>query len=236
MRHPLFLYFVSTSFDANAQASRHDHEAALRVTQAMARRGFVALSAAYDNGPLAWLSDHVNQLTCLFASPESLLAKACALPNVDCERGIATWGHSQGGYVAVMAANHDARIRAAWATGYGGDGQSRLPKDRLRVVNGEADLSNGTANVLHQITGLTPAACPDSDQCLRENGSGWVIVRKADLADPVGSTADHCWFYKASCGAPSFRLEPSWVDPLSERAYALEGNADWLAATALDAP
>jgi hypothetical protein len=218
------------------EASRHDHDAALKVTEAMARRGFVALTVAYDNGPLAWLSDHANQLACLFSAPQGLLAKACALPQVDCDLGVATWGHSQGGYVAVMAANFDARVRAAWATGYGGDASSTLSKHRLRVVNGEADTTNGTADVLNGTTGLSASECPDPNQCLREDGSGWIIVRKAELTDPVGSSADHCWFYKSACVDATFRLEPSWADPHSERTYALEPNADWVATTVGRAP
>jgi hypothetical protein len=49
--------------------------------------------------------------------------------------------------------------------------------------------------------------------------------------DPAGSSADHCWFYKSSCGASGFRLEPTWTDPASTRSHALEPNADWVAAT-----
>jgi hypothetical protein len=231
-RHPLFLYFVGTAFNSTHPANQHDNAAASAVAEAMARRGFVALSAAYDNGVFSWLSDHLNQLHCLFEGPEGLLARACALPQVDCSLGIATWGHSQGGLVAMMAADYDERVRAAWATGYGGEKQVSLSKHRMRVVNGEADLNNGTAAVLNDITGLSPAMCPDPDHCLRDDGSGWVIVRKAELASPAISTADHCWFDRRACGDATLSLEPTWIDPSSKRAYALEANADWLATTA----
>jgi hypothetical protein len=160
-----------------------------------------------------------------------LIAAACALPNVDCELGIATWGHSQGGYVAAMAYNNEPRVRAAWATGYGGDGAATLPKDRLRVVNGENDTSNGMASTLNMITGLTPGECPDPDQCLRDDGSGWIIVRQSQLAMPDSSSADHCWFDRPSCAVSTLTLEPNWVDPTSDKAFALERNADWLAQT-----
>lgn len=231
-RYPLFLYFVGTAFSGTDPSNKYDNPAAYAVAEAMARRGFVALSAAYDNGVLSWLSDHRNQLHCLFEAPDGLLARACALPQVDCALGIATWGHSQGGLVAMMAGDYDARVRAAWATGYGGEQQVSLSKHRVRVVNGEADLTNGTAAVLNAITGLTPALCPDPDQCLRDDGSGWVIVRKAALADPMRSTADHCWFDRRACSDATLSLEPTWIDPNSTRAYALEANADWLAITA----
>jgi hypothetical protein len=233
VRYPLFLYFVGTAFIASDAAAQYDSPAALAVTEAMARRGFVALSVQYDNDALAWLSDHSGQLSCLFGADNSasLTAAACALPNVDCELGIATWGHSQGGYVAAVAYDHEPRVRAAWTTGYGGDAEGRLPKDRLRVVNGEADgADNGTAKKLNTITGLTPDACAEPDQCLRADGSGWIIVRARELAMPETSTADHCWFDRPSCSSP-IALEPNWVDPESDKPFALERNADWVART-----
>jgi hypothetical protein len=131
-----------------------------------------------------------------------------------------------------MAYNQEPRVRAAWATGYGGDGAAKLSTQRLRVVNGEGDTSNGTAATLNMITGLTPALCPDPDQCLRADGSGWVIVRAKDLADPANSSADHCWFDKRHCSDSAVSLEPNWIDPASDKAFALERNADWLSATA----
>jgi hypothetical protein len=233
-RFPLFLYFVGTAFVQPDASASHDGAAAVAVSRAMARRGFVALSVAYDNSALAWLSDHEAQLSCLFAadSADSALSAACALPQVDCDQGIATWGHSQGALVAVMAARFDPRVRAAWLTGFGGDARSPLAHDRLRVVNGEADATNGTPEVLNTIAGSTAADCPNADSCLRQDGSGWIIVRKRELADPAASSADHCWFDKRTCLDSAIVLEPSWVDPSSTRAYALEPNADWLARTA----
>lgn len=233
-RFPLFLYFVGTAFVQPDASASHDGQAARAVSAAMARRGFVALSVAYDNGALAWISDHEAQLACLFGdSPDSVRSVACALTQVDCERGIAVWGHSQGAFVGVMAPRFDPRVRAAWATGYGGDARSTLAKTRLRVVNGEADTNNGTPEVLNMITGLTAADCPTGqDRCLRADGSGWIIVRKSELADPGTSSADHCWFDKRACLDSAIRLEPTWTDPASTRAYALELNADWLARTA----
>ncbi len=233
-RHPLFLYFVGTAFSPTDPSATHLAEAPRVVTEAMARRGFVALAVQYDNGALAWLSDHESQLACLFgaANAESLTAAACALPDVDCAQGIATWGHSQGGLVADLAANHDPRVRAAWTTGYGGDPRATLPRDRMRVVNGEADLgANAMVATLNQITGLSTTECPDDgrSECLRPDGSGWIIVRRADCQS---SSADHCWFDRPSCLDPQVALEPSWVDPTSPKPFALERNADWLALAA----
>ena len=60
-------------------------------------------------------------------------------------------------------------------------------------------------------------------------------MRKRDLAQPETKSADHCWFDRASCSATEIVLEPSWIDPASTKPFALELNADWLAATARNA-
>jgi hypothetical protein len=232
-RHPLFLYFAGTAFTADDASAKLDSKAALAVTEAMARRGFVALSVQYDNSAVAWLSDHSNQLACLFGAAQSgnLLSAACGMPHVDCDLGIATWGHSQGGLIAIDAAAFDARVRAAWVTGFGGGTTIDIDRHRLRVVNGEADTTNGTVAVLNEVAGFSETECPDDGrgECLRGDGSGWIIVRAADV---VVSSADHCWFDKASCLDSAEMLEPSWIDPASTKPFALERNADWVAATA----
>ncbi|HMJ13869.1 MAG TPA: hypothetical protein VK524_20770 [Polyangiaceae bacterium] len=245
-RYPLFLYFVGTNiFGPPAGGNALTDPAIRAVTEAMARRGFVALSAEYDNTTLGLVSDHRNQLQCLFAAQNSnnLLAKACALPHVNCDLGIATWGHSQGALVAHMAGNYDPRVRAVWTTGYGGDEEglfkpftpATLPDSRLRVVNGEADLApSGTPQGLTDIAGMTESECPLDGrvECLRQDGSGWVQVRKADLAAPSVSSADHCWFDRRSCLDTNVILEPNWVSSDSSLPFALESNADWVARTA----
>jgi hypothetical protein len=193
----------------------------------MARRGFVALSVDYDNS----LSLDTTKASCLYASDnaDSMLAIACALPEVDCALGIATWGHSQGAAIAHAAATFDARVRAVWTTGYSG-GDSPLPPERLRVVNGENDSMNSPVATLNKAAGLDASTCPDDgrSECLRDDGSGWILVRKS--ACQLNS-ADHCWFDKASCIANTISLEPAWIDPSSTAPFALEANADWIAAT-----
>jgi len=237
-RHPLFLYFSGTNFTLDEATFRQQAAPAARaVTEAMARRGFVALWAEYDNSGAAWASDHVQQLACLFENGPtgSLLAAACAWPSVDCELGIAVWGHSQGALLAHLAKNYEPRVRAAWLTGYSGDARATLAKNRMRVVNGEAELLNaGTVPVLNQVAGFDATECPDDgrSQCLRSDGSGWILVKKSDLADPAHSSADHCWFEKRACLDATTALEPNWVDPASTKPFSLEKNAEWVAQAA----
>jgi hypothetical protein len=227
--HPLFLYFVGTTFSDTDQSARYDSEAARKVTEAMARRGFVALSVKYDNT----LSLSTDKLTCLFASSnaKSVLAIACHLSQVNCDLGIATWGHSQGALMAHAASNYEPRVRAVWTTGYGG-GTFPLSVNRLRVVNGAADTMNGTWDTLNKAAGYTGGECPDDGRstCLRPDGSGFIRVDKQDCAT---NSADHCWFDKRSCIDSAISLEPNWIDPASTKSFALEANADWVATTAL---
>ena len=227
-KHPLFLYFVGTSFSDADESSQYTSPAAAAVTEAMARRGFVALSVDYDNA----LSLDFNKATCAFDStkPESMLSIACALPEVDCALGIATWGHSQGAAIAHGAATYDDRVRAVWTTGYGG-GASPLSTSRLRVVNGENDTMNGPIATLNAAAGFSASECPDDgrSECLRADGSGWILVRESACET---NSADHCWFDKANCIANAVTLEPAWVDADSTAPFALEANADWVAATA----
>jgi hypothetical protein len=231
-RHPLFLYFTGTNFVSDEASFRAQSEpAADAVTRAMAARGFVALWAEYDNGAIAWLSDHGAQLDCLFGvTPTTLLATACKLPDVDCDLGIATWGHSQGAALANRAFGFDQRVKAAWLAGYGGDAASTMPKNRIRVENGENDTTNGQEATVDPIVGLTTADCPDdgTSSCFRADGSGWVIVRAKDC---VTSTADHCWFDHKTCTDGVVTLEQNWIDPSSTKPFALTKNADWVAAT-----
>jgi hypothetical protein len=228
-RHPLFLYFAGTSGGSTDDSAKYDSQAAKKVTEAMASRGFVALAVEYDNQIGSVFTDKTS---CLYdtTKPQSLLSLACALSAVDCSLGIATWGHSQGALIAHVAANLDPRVRAVWTTGYAGLDGAKLPMNRFRTVNGEGDAMNSPVATANKTAGLTSAECPDDgrDQCLRADGSGWIVVRKIASRS---NAADHCWFNKRSCVDDAETLEPNWVDLDSTAPFALAANADWVAST-----
>jgi pimeloyl-ACP methyl ester carboxylesterase len=235
-KHPLFIYLCGTEQQIGAN---YDSDPPLAVAQAMAKRGFVALTVSYDNGATA--SDAKSR--CLFEldQREGLLAKACGLPNVDCNLGVAVWGHSQGGALALTAANFAKGaggahlVRAVWATGVSlvWNTDFALPKDRIRVLNGSRDFPNAFGFLMERITGLdAPSECVGgaNQQCLRANGSGWVIVH----AVPGVIGDDHCWFQADGCTTRR-AVAPGFAKPGSTAQYAIDVNADWLAATAATA-
>lgn len=263
-KYPLFLYFVGTQTENTGYTS----QVASAITKAMAHRNFVALAVGYNSAIPIGSNDMAHKLKCLFqntppGSPTpSLRSVACSLPNVDCDNlGIAVWGHSQGGLIAVEAAGHakkangESLVRAAWATGIGTNvvRPAALPATRLRVVNGATDLfSNGTAATLSSITGAQkPTHCPASgeSECLRPGvedpndllrayttgkDSGWVSVQ-ASVAN-LGS--GHCWFMNGAdtSGALDNCADeaapmPAFVDVASTAPWSLEINADWTALT-----
>ena len=80
-RHPLFLYFTGTNFVNDEATFRQLAAPAVRaVTEAMARRGFVALWVEYDNSGAGVGERSRQQLECLFGagSTSSVLDAACA--------------------------------------------------------------------------------------------------------------------------------------------------------------
>ena len=127
----------------------------------MAKRGFVA--AAVDYNTLATLTNMIcaqvkNKATCVYnpSKANSAVNKLCARARADCSKGIVVAGLSQGSFMAMIAKDYDARVRAAYVLGAGNDqstqyfnnmsacldaGLRKLPGDRLRAVNGESDAN-----------------------------------------------------------------------------------------------
>ena len=249
-KFPLFLYFVGTDF-FTGPGTYYNDGAPIDIIEEMAARGFVALSVSYDNTGVALFADEAGQaqqMNCLFSEAEadSLISRACAsLAHVDCNLGIATWGHSQGGRVALRAAdfaprdaNGNSRVRAAVAFGVGPDIPAfSIDRSRVRVVDSVGDFKLPsfapiTPEDLILLTGASPPVdCADSpDQCLRVDKSGWVLVGD----DVPGIGVGHCWFMNnAACGATLADRSSAagFLAPNAELPYTLVANADWIQST-----
>ena len=199
-----------------------------------------------------WLARKQRKDNYNFPWLDSLVAKMCARPDVDCGKGILVGGHSQGAGLAMMAKNYEARVRAAYAMGANCaylfnqvdglcdpagaasdtnclvDSETDLPSDRLRIVNGEAD-DYGSPTQYERISGKS---CPSGKlDCLAPNGSGWYLVANTAVQD---GKAEHCYIVNSTDGAwcpgidATHPFDVGWIPPAT-LPWSLTTNLNWLA-------
>lgn len=210
--HPLFLYFIGTLDPAYYPPD----EGGDQVLQAMAREGYLALQVVYDSRLQLAPWQLGNKASCIYDAnrPRSLVKQACdsGRGDIDCSQGIAVWGHSQGAAMAVMGSGYEARVSAAWLTGFSDYNRFKflevpvltmdsrawvrtrvLPMERTRIVNGIADefAATSRADLIQKMQRITGLACAQSPCLQGANRSGWLLVRHDQLAT---HEADHCWF------------------------------------------
>jgi dienelactone hydrolase len=229
-RHPLVVYVPGT-------IQPHDHGFILEVLHRLARAGFAAVSFDYANlRPGQGCPRYRARSFCMFdaASPESAISRACALPQVDCARGVAVLGHSQGGLIALQAADHDPRVRWVHGMGVTGnpppgapdlecvkDAERRLPADRMLIACGDCDVFfDGTPlndcrarspGVTRGLIALTGLRCGSLQACIRPGPAGgarhgWIKVPSSRLRD---READHCYMFHQGCFGPP---DPDWLE------------------------
>jgi hypothetical protein len=235
-RYPLFVYLTGTSM-------RFDGAEAHKITEEMALRGFVSVSLEYENRVYAYCNGFRTKAACIFgkSGSESALSKLCARPNVDCARGIVVAGFSQGANLAAMSRNYDARVAGALLLGHGNKAAramdstqcqaaaaTALEADQTRAIDGEHDAFFGDTleGVRKQLEIVSGHSCGAVESCLKPDGSGWYIVRDAQLKD---HTADHCYFFDSADGyCAKFKgLDANWVE--GKEPWSLGPNLDWLA-------
>ena len=243
-RFPLAIFFPGTIGDYDGW------EAHLNL-QRLAARGYVAASPDYGQ----------NHLLCAFSCYcYSTKADCVSDPDfsgslvrvlerdtpADTSLGFVTWGHSQGGYVAVLAGNRNARITRALATGAADPSGSypcmepqarRLASTKIRFVIGESDevtppsqiadtqTSPGFIAQLASLTDQPACAASGAYACLRPDGCGYYIVSDREAGD---GTADHRYFldHDQDGNSPlslSSRYRTEWKRP-----WSLDAEVDWL--------
>jgi hypothetical protein len=231
---PVFVYMIGTSESfTNASATA--------AVAAMASRGFVAATVAYNSGSFSNCNTISGKARCIFSpsTQTSAISRLCARTKADCSKGVVVAGFSQGAVMATLAKNFEPRVEAAWGMGDGvrysifnltscmASGNRALPSSRLRVVDGEKDqfIGPNAANVRSQFLTLTGLGCGSSFNCLQSNGSGWYIVQNAQVGD---GSADHCHMRRTGdCLGSQNSLDQGWqtgADP-----WELNANLDWLA-------
>jgi hypothetical protein len=230
-KYPVYIHTGGTG-------EAYDSGIAMEAVNRMAAKGFVAASVAYANSTFGSCSAIGSKARCIFnpSSTSSAVAALCARAKADCSKGIVTGGLSQGSIVSVLARNTDSRVRASMGQGAGTnysiydlsscmkDGGHTQTADRIRLINGEKDvfvgptaLSVRTAN--QAITGLSCGSTATS--CFRANGSGWYIVKDAEVSD---GEADHCFMLNGGCSGAS--TDAGYKS--GSAAWQLEATLNWL--------
>jgi len=226
----------------------------LMYLQRLAEWGYVAVSVDYGGSAVLCsfgCSCYKSKADCLFDPKrgESLISVIASQTRGDPSLGIVVWGHSQGGYMALMSGDLNPDVRRAVATGttdcaglYGCimPKERGLPSDRIRVVIGEHDKTappkqaedrGKTPGFRRQLTGLTeqPEACsaPGNASCFSPNGSGFCIVLDNETEEGVG---DHRFWQKgdASKGNRIDSLDARYLTEF-RKPWSLDATIDWLA-------
>ena len=191
---PLYIWLDGTTMPFNHALDR-------KQMHAMVKRGYVAVQVdyykySYGSG---WLgcSQYEAKARSIFKGPESALAKLCARPRVDCSKGIAVHGFSQGSHIAILGAKYSPQVKAALSYGNGVRtfGTSSycmkdryvskyLPRSQRRYVAGSRDpifgglfSKYGTIRQHRQLTGYK---CGWSRfNCIQPDGSGYYLVSRS---------------------------------------------------------
>ncbi len=231
-KYPVYIHTVGTG-------EAYDSDLALTQVKAMAAKGFVAASVQYSSGSFGSCSSIGAKARCIFngANSNSAIAKLCARTNADCSKGVVTGGLSQGSIISVLARNYDSRIRASYGQGTGtnysiynlsscmNNGGHTQAADRIRIVNGESDTFVGptASNVRTASQAITGLSCGSSAlSCFRSNGSGWYIVKAAEVQD---GSADHCYMLVGGCTTPS-GIDSGFKT--GSAAWQMNANQNWL--------
>ena len=243
---PLFIWLHGT-------ADNYKGEYIELTLREMVKKGFVSVSPHYgDIPPVLSCTDLKRKTSCLFdaTKPDSVIAKMCAKPFVDCSKGIVVGGHSQGSQIALLARNYDQRVRAAHLLSttcsdiYGfpslcdpaGDIEyncmlaqnTMLPVNRIRIVSGEDD-GFGSQQSFELISGK---ACSEGAyNCLNSDGSGWYRISNTEVQD---GSADHCHIVNSpqpdgwGCIPDNPPFDKGWL-PSASNEWSLLPNLEWLA-------
>ena len=232
--YPVFVYMVGTTESYNSTWAQAAVDAAVA-------RGMVAATVQYDNATFGTCTTISQRAKCIFdpANANSAIAKLCSRAKADCSKGVVTGGFSQGSVISVLAKNHDSRVAAAFGQGAGtkysfydlsacmADGKHAQPGSRLRIINGEHDNfvgpdEAGARASAQRVTGLT--SCTGTT-CFQSNGSGWAIVKDADVGDRF---ADHCFMRAGSSTSNCSGSQTDGNYRTGTGPWALPATMDWL--------
>lgn len=241
-KYPVFVYTVGTWFGKNGGG--YDAPASILQVREMARRGFVAVSVAYENGDVPFSCDAVDKKAlCVFADvPSSAMRAICSRPSAACEKGVVVAGESQGAMLALRSQNHYVAdgIKGVWGRSVvdaaeiglrdcmstGGTGTRRLPNARLWATNGADDTTPGTdLGTLQRVTGWPEDGVTHRDADAEKGG--YFQVQTSDLQPGHTNGADHDFHFYPDIKTKPADFDDNWAPP-STTPWSLNARLDWL--------
>jgi len=239
---PLFMWMPSTGSLPSGNLPQ------ILATQ-MANRGYAAVAVQYaDYGHIDNRMD-AKAAAVSGSSPHSALSVLCALDYVDCSKGVAAAGYSQGTHIAPLLAKHSNKITAAYMIEGARPTVSGiydicdnvnlhqyLPASKRRYMTGEGDEYYGwtagttdyTPTKAKTIANLKLASgydCGDSVMCYAADGSGY-FVPTTNVTDGHGTPDHFNWAGESKVQttvAEWFNTAPVW---------GFQASLDWLASAA----
>lgn len=224
--------------------------AATDFLELMVDRGFVAIIIQYSNMKYA---GSCSKFETKASNVGACIKKFCdSYDKVDCSKGVATYGYSQGGQVANLVGNFNDNVTATLAisssilnhgkyTEEQKDCSTGLstPRNKRRIFIGDKDghfagngkVNSGTAeeaieNALH-MSGYDDGTCTQETlDCIQPDGSGYYVATTADTGIP---DMNHYWFMSFY---PVFGLNPVFEYADASAPWGATANLDWLAKAA----
>ena len=215
-------------------------------SEEMAKRGFVAVSVAYDNVQYTIDCNQLDQKTKgVFDSRDdgSALHAVCEREKADCDKGIVVAGWSQGAHLAVRAKDFNPLVKAVLPFGNGisaypghdltaclGIANTAIEGSKIRSLVGAADEffgcnPDGTGcqrpGIREQQEETTGHQCEeDAFSCINDDGSGWYIVQNHET---TWGADNHGFWLSFATGDfdPAFLAGDAW--------WSLNSSLDWLA-------
>jgi pimeloyl-ACP methyl ester carboxylesterase len=236
--YPVLIYVHGTG------ANLTDNQEGQVMAQLAAAQGFVAVAPTYDSVRTNNAAGVAGHAACMFGegNADNVESYACSLPEANCSDGVLVAGFSQGGVIALLAANYSPLVDAAWVMGVNGSipqiepppsGLRRLPDDRVRLNIGQLDLTKGGGGPFEPngIEAVTGENCGIAYDCLQPDGAGYYVVSNEEVADHI---ADHCYWesvhlrdYSCTLRPTIAGLDPGFAPP-STTPWSLISNLNWL--------
>jgi hypothetical protein len=232
-------------------------------TWQMALRGFVAASVNYDNNlplyrvlvcPLDLCEIGKQNANYVFAGNGSALGQICALPEADCNLGVAVGGHSLGGFTAAASKLFSPFITAqlfyAVAPGgncimdnHGASGDCMdqgnlgdIPPSKKRYLIGYDDLTATDqikADTAQSMARLSGYNCGAEHDCLQVDGSGYYIVESQEFRLSQCAEVSHSLFWDTYDAGENTTYVCDYTKGAHK--WSMSANLDWLAAAASSA-